>query len=288
VSNVYHDLETGLKLRRCRRGTIERYLLCVRRFGAHVGRPFHEVGHPHVRDYLRHLIDVQKFSPSNYKMHVASLKFLFTHVLLRPSVVAAIPWPKVPRTLPDILSGTEVELLLAAIPTPMHRLIITLTYACGMRISEACRLQTTDIDSKRMLIHIRDARGEKDRYVMLGSRLLSALRAYWKQTRPPTPVLFPGAVPNLDRPISPEAVREALREAVATVGLTKKVTPHKLRHAFACHLLEAGTDLRTIQVLLGHSSLRTTQLYLQVSQARIARTRSPLDLLGTREGVVLG
>lgn len=288
MSNVYHDVETELKLRRCTEGTIERYLLCVRRFAAEVDRPFHEIGYPHVREYLRQLLEVHKLSPFNYKMHLAALKFLFNHVLLRPLVVAGLPYPKLPRTLPDILSGSEVLHLLAAIPSPMHRLIITLTYACGLRISEACSLHTTDIDSKRMLIHIRNGKGEKDRYVMLSERLLKALRQYWKQTRPPTTVLFPGDVPRRDKPISPEAVRETLRLAVASTGLKKRITPHKMRHAFACHLLETGTDLRTIQVLLGHSSIKTTERYLHVSRERIARTKSPLDLLGTEDGEVLG
>ena len=269
MSNVYHDLETELKLRRCRPGTIERYRLCTRRFGAHVGRPFTEVGYPHVRDYLRDLLEVEELSPPNYKMHVAALKFVFTHVLRRPSVVADIPWPKVPRTLPDILSGTEVERLLLAIPTLMHRLIITLTYACGLRISEACGLESRDIDSKRMLIHIRDAKGEKDRYVMLSEKVLIPLREYYRQARPPTQVLFPGQVPGRDKPISSEAVREVLREAVARVGLSKRVTPHKLRHAFATHLINQGADLRAVQEMLGHADITTTQIYTHLDRERL-------------------
>jgi len=179
MSNTYHDLEMELNLRRCSRGTIVRYLLCVRRFGAQLDRPFREVGYLYIHNYLHHLLRVEELSPFNYKMHVAAIKFLFKHVLLRPAVVADIPYPRLPKTLPDILSGTEVQALLAAISSPMHRVIITLTYGAGMRISEAYALQTSEIDRKRMLIHIRNGKGEKHRYVMLSDRLLIALSAYW-------------------------------------------------------------------------------------------------------------
>lgn len=288
MSDVYHEMRTELNLRRCTRGTIDRYLICTRRFGAWLDRPFREVDYSHVRSYLHHLLMVEKLSPFNYKMHLAALKFLFKYVLLRPSVVAGIPYPRVPKTLPDILSGTEVDALLAAISSPMHRVILMVAYGGGMRISEACALQAPDIDSKRMLIHIRDGKGEKDRYVMLSKRLLIALREYYKAYRPPTVVLFPGDVPLRDRPIPQETVRKSLRAAVARLELTKRVTPHKLRAAFATHLHEAGTDLAVIQMLLGHASIRTTMLYVHVSRKRIAETISPLDLLGTDEGEVLG
>jgi integrase/recombinase XerD len=288
MSDVYHEMRTELNLRRCSEGTIERYLLHVRRFAAWCDRPFALVGHPHVRAYLHKLLTVDELSPTYYKMHLAAIKFLFRHVLHRPSVVDGLPYPRCPQTLPDILSGSEVRRLLLAIDAPMHRMVITLAYACGMRISEACTLRTTDIDSARMLIHIRAAKREKDRYVMLSPKLLLALRQYWKTFRPPTPVLFPGAVPNLDRPVSPETVRESLREAVARLGLTKRVTPHKLRHAFATHLHETGCDLRTIQMLLGHSSIRTTMRYVHVSRRRLATTTSPFDLLGTPDEEALG
>jgi integrase/recombinase XerD len=198
------------------------------------------------------------------------------------------PWlsPRRPKRLPVILSGSEVEALLEAVESIKYRAALMTAYGAGLRIGEVCRLQVEDIDSRRMLLHIRDGKGGRDRYGVLSRRLLAVLRAYWKQVRPPKPYLFPG--PKPDRPLSAESVRKVLRKAVQTSGITKHVTPHILRHSFATHLLESGTDIRTIQVLLGHQSIRTTQIYTQVSPEQIRRVKSPLDILGTEEAKVLG
>ena len=199
-------------------------------------------------------------------MYVAGIRFLYGVTLDRPEVAKRIPWPKVPRKQPDILSGTEVTHLLAAIESVKHRVVLTAAYGAGMRVSEACRLQVGDIDSQRGLIHIRQGKGSRDRHVMLGDRLLSALREYWSLTRPQGPYLFPGQRPGTS--VSATAVRTALHAAVAKAGISKRVTPHVLRHSFATHLLEAGADIRVIQVLLGHQSIRTTAHYTQLSQRR--------------------
>jgi site-specific recombinase XerD len=159
-------------------------------------------------------------------------------------------------------------------------------YGAGLRVSEVCRLRVEDIDSNRGLIHVRLGKGGKDRYVMLGDRLLLALRAYWAQTRPTGSWLFPGRKPGTH--LTPDAVNKALKEAVRATKLKKRITAHTLRHSFATHLLEAGTDIRIIQVLLGHASIRTTARYAQVSAKQVAKVRSPLDLLGTRQGAALG
>jgi len=217
---------------------------------------------------------------------VAGLKFLYTVTLGRPEEVAGIPWPRVRRPLPDVLSGSEVERLLAAVELCKHRMVLMAAYGAGLRVSEACSLSVGDIDSVRGVIHVRDGKGGRDRFVVLAGRLLLALREYWRIERPSGSRLFPGR--KSGGCVSPESVRRALHKAVAACGLTKKVTVHALRHAFATHLLEGGTDLRTIQILLGHNSIRTTVGYLHISAARIARTKSPLDLLGTPEGAVLG
>jgi site-specific recombinase XerD len=212
-------------------------------------------------------------------MYVAALRFLFAVTLKRPEVVATVPWPKVPRKLPDILSGEEVERLLSAVRSLKHRALLMTAYGAGLRISEACTLEVGDIDSKRMMIHVREGKRGKDRYVMLSQKLLDTLRLHWRRLHPRGRYLFPGAFPGA--PITPSAVSLVLRKAVAAAGLTKRVTFHALRHGFATHLLEAGEDIRTIQRLLGHTSIQTTARYTAVSKAHIARTRSPLDMLGT-------
>jgi site-specific recombinase XerD len=165
-------------------------------------------------------------------------------------------------------------------------MVLATAYAAGLRLSEACRLEVRDIDSKRGVIHVRQGKGGRDRFVMLGARLLVALRDYWKVVRPGGSYLFPGRDPLA--PLSPTTPRKALDEAVKAARLKKKVTPHLLRHSFATHLLETGTDIRVIQALLGHKSLSTTAHYAQVDSARISQVKSPLDLLGTAQGEVLG
>jgi integrase/recombinase XerD len=187
--------------------------------------------------------------------------------------------------LPDILTGEEVEWLFQQIASLKHRAILMTAYGAGLRISEACSLQISDIDSKRMLIHVHEGKRSKDRYVMLSERLLEVLRTYWKAARPQGPFLFPGAIPG--RSITTSAVQRVLHQVVAQCHFTKRVTAHSLRHGFATHLLEAGTDIRIIQRLLGHSSIQTTARYTKVTERHIGSIKSPLDLIGTKEGQVI-
>ena len=196
-------------------------------------------------------------------------------------VVEQVACPKVPKRLPVPLSLAEMARFLKALNNPKHRAILITTYAAGWRLSEVCRLQVEDIDSSRMVIHIRQAKGHKDRDVMLSPRLLIILRQYWKLQRP-RPYLFPGRKP--DRPISPRTVQKVCKLALAASGLSKPVSMHALGHSFATHLLEAGTDLRTIQILLGHRSFSTTARYIHVSTAALKSTRSPLDDLDLSSG----
>jgi site-specific recombinase XerD len=265
--------------------TCRQYPELVARFVGHFGgRPPAQLGEREVRDFLLYLIDVRKVKPATQCLYLAAITFLYKVTLGRPEVVAHIPWPKVDQTLPDILSGQEVEQLLGAVRSVKHRALLMLCYGAGLRISEACGLLIADVDSQRRLIHVRASKGKKDRYVMLGDRLLGLLRVYFRRYRPAGPYLFPG---RQEGHISVEAVRKCLRLAVRTAGLTKHVTPHRLRHAFATHLLEIGADLRSIQTLLGHTDLATVARYTQVARI-VSRMRSPLDLLGTKDGEVLG
>ena len=192
-----------------------------------------------------------------------------------------------PHKKPDILSGTEVAKLLKAVSSSslVPAMALTTAYGAGLRISEVCRLQVDDIDGKRKLIHVRLGKGGKDRYVMLADRLLEGLRQYWVKVKPKG-WLFPGRKKGAH--LHPTAVRWALKEAVKATKLKKRITPHTLRHSFATHLHEAGNDIRLIQALLGHASIRTTALYTQVSAKHIASVKSPLDLLGTKKAVALG
>lgn len=280
------SLNADLELRGYQRATMLAYSRCVRKFLLHIRKAADKAGKRDAKRYLLYLVRDLEVGPAEHKMHAAALKFFFDVTLGRPEVSKEIPLPKVPRSLTDILSGTEVDSLLHAVEPLRPRMVVMTAYGAGVRIDEGCSLHIEDIDSKRMLIHIRRGKGNKDRYVMLPERLLHGLRAYWLVERPQGGYLFPGQTPGSH--IAHETVREALRAAVIKCDLHKRVTPHTLRHCFATHMLEAGSNLRIVQALLGHASIRTTALYAKVSKALVARSRSPLDLLGTKEGEVLG
>jgi integrase/recombinase XerD len=283
---LYDRMYEDLKLAGYAESTQECYLRYAKKFVAHFMLPPTVLGEKQIRGFLMHLLEERHVGPSVHKMYVASIKFLYGTTLRQPQEVANLPWPKVPHTLPDILSGEEVELLLAALEPVAHRMVLMTAYAAGLRVSEACALRVEDLDAQRGLIHVRAGKGRKDRYVMLSARLLACLRAYWREVRPPLPYLFPA--PKGKGPLGKEAVEKTLQKAVKQVGLNKRVTPHGLRHAFATHLLEQGTDIRVIQVLLGHSSIRSTARYTKVSQAHVATVKSPLDRSGTPAGQSLG
>jgi site-specific recombinase XerD len=197
-------------------------------------------------------------------------------------MVADMAMPKRPFQLPEVLSPEEVERLIQCAAGPLHRIWLLTLYATGMRREELVQLKIGDIDSDRMVIHIRQGKGKKDRDVMLSPRLLQELRDYWRSAIPkPKSHLFPGKGPNQDRnvPIDSRSIYDAVRQAAKRAGLEKSVHPHTLRHCFATHLLEAGADLRTIQLLLGHADLKTTSRYLHLSERHLSATASPLDSL---------
>jgi integrase/recombinase XerD len=252
------------------------YLQQVSGFAKHFHKSPQELGPEEVRAYQVHLATVKKLAPSSCCLVAGALRFLYRVTLKKEWTVDEIPMPKKPLKLPVILSRQEVTRFLESIVSPKHRTILTTIYATGLRISEATHLRPTDIDSQRMVIRVRQGKGQKDRYVMLSPKLLEVLRAYWKVERPQN-WLFPGKVPG--QPITTDAVEAACQKGLRASGLRKPVTPHSLRHGFATHLLESGTDLRKIQLLLGHRSLATTARYLKVATSTVCSTISPLDLI---------
>ncbi len=251
------------------------YVAKVAAFAAHFGRSPAGLGKEEIRTYLLHLRDERKVSWSTFNQTVAALRFLYRWTLGREEVLPHIPYPRGERRLPTVLSVAEVRRFLDSIENVKHRAALTTAYAAGLRVSEVVGLRVCDMDSERMVIHVRQGKGRKDRTVMLSTQLLELLRAYVRAVRPGE-WLFPGAVPA--RPLTVRSLQHACAKAARASHLQKPVTVHILRHSFATHLLEAGTDLRAIQTLLGHGSVRTTQRYTHVSTLRLRRIRSPLDL----------
>lgn len=273
-------MDGDLRLRGLSEVTRAEYLRCAKQFVAYFRLSPELLGAEDVRRYLLHLVEERHFSPANMKIHIAAIKFLYAVTLNRPDVVDKVRFPKVPLKLLDIPSPSEVAAVLSELKSPMYRTLLFCAYGAGLRVSEACKLCVGDIDSKRMVIIVRDGKGGRDRYAMLSPVLLEALRSYYKQARPPQPYLFQGRIPG--KPAPAEGVQTALRMALHRSGVSKRITPHSLRHAFATHSLESGTDLRVIQVLLGHANIRTTVRYVHVSTSTIAATRSPLDAIATK------
>jgi len=261
------------------------YLLYAYQFARFHMRSPAEMGEEEIRRYLLHLMEERKVSRETLRQVGAGLTFLYRVTLRRPVEVEHFPAQRAQVRLPAVLSGTEVTALLEAVQSAKYRAILMTIYAGGLRILEPCRLRAEDLDSKRMVIHVHAGKGARDRYTVLSERLLTFLRDYWRQQRPPT-WLFPGQTQAGHA--CPESVRRVFRQALATTGIRKRATVHTLRHSFATHLLETGTDVAVIRALLGHDSLRATAVYTHVSLEHIGRTRSPLDLLGTPAGRVLG
>lgn len=251
------------------------YLRAVLEFAQFLARSPAEIGQPEVRTWVEHLT-ARGLSAQRRRQHFAALKFLYARTLGRPEVTAFLSWPKDAQRLPVVICRGDVERLLRAFREPKYRVFFTLMYATGLRLVEACRLETRDIDATRGVIHIRNGKGGSERLVTLGPRLLDTLRSYWKFVRPPSPWLFASA---RGTHLSPEVARTALRLACAQAGIARRITPHVIRHCFATHMLEAGAELRIIQVLLGHRSIRTTTRYAHVSADMISNAVSPLDCL---------
>lgn len=269
-------MQEELQRRNYSESTIACYLRHIAEFARYFGRSPAQLGAEEVRQFQLYLARDKKVAWPTYIQAAAALRFFYVKTLGQSFMADKIPYPKRPKHLPTVLSQDEVQALLNAARSLKHRALLMTLYGAGLRVSEACRLTPADIDSSRMVIHVRQAKGNKDRDVMLSPLLLDTLRQYWKLGRPGT-WLFPGQNPR--KPITTMAVSLMVRHAAARANIAKSVSPHVLRHSFATHLLEAGTDLRTIQLLLGHADVRTTFIYLQVSQLHIRNVVSPLDRL---------
>jgi site-specific recombinase XerD len=253
------------------------YVQQVSLFARHFRQTPDALGPEEIRAYQLYLTNERKLATGSILIAVAALRFLYKVTLQRDwPWDQTIPAPKKPQTLPIVLSPDEVRQFLGCVPGLKHRTILTVCYAAGLRISEALRLKVTDIDSQRMVIRVEQGKNQKDRYVMLSPRVLDILRAWWRAAKP-RGWLFPGD--GADAPITRGAVEDACQQARRCCGNAKPITPHSLRHAFAVHLLESGTDVRTIQLLLGHRSLTTTARYLRIATSKVCATQSPLDLL---------
>jgi site-specific recombinase XerD len=259
--------------------TIRAYVFAVKDFAAYFGKRPDQLGQEHLRQYQLHLLNDRKLAVETISGRIAALRFFFVKVLHRPYREIDLVYPKRPERLPVILSEEEVARLIESASTSYHRVILMTLYGTGLRRQELCRLKVTDVDSQRMVIHVRQGKGNKDRDVTLSPRLLEVLRAYWKWRKPKT-YLFPSPYRSrTERPIDSKTVWHAVRKAAQRAGIQKKVSPHLLRHSWATHLLERGTDLKTIQMLLGHFDLEATTIYLHLSQRHLQAVNNPIDAL---------
>jgi integrase/recombinase XerD len=275
MSALRRRMIDDMTLRNLSPATQRSYLHAVTKFSRHFDCPPDRLGLEDVRSFQVHLVS-QGISWPALNQTVCALRFFYGVTLDRAEIPERIVYARTPRKLPAILSANEVVRFLEAVPSLKTRVALTTAYAAGLRASEAVSLKVADIDSARMVLQVRHGKGAKDRTVMLSAALLGILRSYWRLARP-VGWLFPGRGP--DKPMDVQVLHAACRSAAKAAGLTKKVSVHTLRHSFATHLLESGTDIRIIQVLLGHANLSTTARYTHVATSTIARTRSPLDRL---------
>jgi len=259
--------------------TTRAYLFAVKDFAGYFGKGPDKLGQEHLRQYQLHLLNDRKLAVETVVVRISALRFFFVKVLRRPYREIDLVYPKRPERLPVILSEEEVARLIESAITSYHRVILMTLYGTGLRNKELCRLKVLDVDSQRMVVHVRQGKGNKDRDVTLSPRLLEVLRAYWKWRKPKT-YLFPSLYrKNPEQPIDSKTVWYAVREAACRAGIKKKVSPHLLRHSWATHLLERGTDLKTIQVLLGHVDLEATTIYLHLSQRHMQAVNNPIEAL---------
>ncbi len=270
-----------LRLRNKSPRTIETYVLRVSLFARHFGRSPELLGPEQVRAYQEHLI-ARQVSWSTFNQAVCALRFLYQVTLGRPELIAHLPFARRPRKLPTVLSPEEVLRLLKAALPGRDRALLQTTYACGLRLQELLGLQVADIDSARLVLHIRHGKGQKDRLVPLSACLLEVLRDYWRECRPAT-WLFPGL--KSTQALTDGTVQRICRRTARRAGLTKRVHPHTLRHSCATHLLEAGVDLLSVQALLGHSHFNTTAKYLHISLRRLQQLPALLEGLAVQRPV---
>ena len=264
--------------------TIRSYLGAVQQFAEHFHCSPEHLGPEQLRRYQIFLLQEKKLEPSTVAIRISALRFLYKRTLKRRDLAFDdLIFPKVPQKLPTVLSQEEVARLIDAAPNRLYRAILVLLYATGARRAEAALIKVADIDSQRMVIHIRQGKGGRDRDVPLTPKLLEELRSYWRWKKPRI-YLFPSTSGHrgVEQPISDKTVWHACRAAATRAGIEKKIHPHTLRHSFATHLLEAGTDLRTIQLLMGHERLEHTTVYLHLSQRHLHAAVNPLEQITLR------
>jgi len=281
VTQLRKKVLEELERRNYSQATARAYVGAIRRFAEYFHRSPERLGIEQVRQYQLYLFQERKLKPHTVMIQMAALRFLYLKTLKRPFRRDDLPLPKTPRTLPTVLSTEETARLIESAANLRHRTILMTLYATGMRRAEVCRLQAQDIDSARMMIHIRQGKGGKDRDVPLSSTLLAQLRAYWRSLPPqPTQWLFPSIQHRLEgQPMTCKTVWHACITAARRAVLTKHIHPHTLRHSFATHLVEAGTDLMTVKELMGHADLRDTELYVHLSKRHLQTPTNPLDAL---------
>jgi site-specific recombinase XerD len=273
-----------LQRRNYAKSTVEAYTSALRDFAKYFHKPPDQLGPEHIRQFQLHLLRDRKLAASTVKQRMAAVQFFFVRTLKRAYLREDFPYPKVPRRLPEILSQEEVARLIDSASNLSHRAILMTLYSTGMRRSELVRLKVGDVDSRRMVIHVRQGKGSKDRDVPLSQKLLETLREYWRCVKPET-YLFPGqpGKRGSDVPLTAKAVWHACHGAVRRAGIQKRISPHSLRHSYATHLLESGADLHTIQLLLGHADMRHMTVYLHLSQRHLHAVPNPLDGLAVSD-----
>jgi integrase/recombinase XerD len=274
MSKLKEQMLADLQLKGITPSTQRKYLREVSNFAKYFGKSPEELGEKEVKEYLVYLLEERKLSRGTYRNYVSGIKFLYKTTLNREEVVEKIRYPKAKKKLPSVFDLSEVKALLSIVKNLKHRAILTIMYSAGLRIAETSRLRITDIDSKRMMVWVQQGKGGKDRYTILSKTALDCLRQYWRKYHPKE-WLFEGQKQGTHITIS--SIYQIFLEAKKRAGIIKPASPHTLRHSFATHLIEAGTSLHHVQLLLGHRSPTTTTVYLHVSRINLAQVTSPLD-----------
>jgi len=276
MGKLREQMKMDLKLKGYSPKTQTAYLGYMKKFVRYFGRSPAKMGEKEIREYLYHLITGRDLGDSSINSAYSALKFFYETTLGRDWNVAKIPRRKPEKRLPVVLDGSEIKQLFAVTTNLKHRALLMTTYSAGLRVSETAHLKVSDIDSKRMQLLVAQGKGKKDRYALLSSVTLNLLRDYWRQYRP-TIWLFPGRLP--ESPISTRSIQKIFKNAKRKAGIKKSATVHTLRHSFATHLLEAGTDIYRVQKLMGHTSPKTTTIYIHLRRQDLLKVVSPLDSL---------
>lgn len=276
MGQLYNQMKMDVELKNFSPKTRTCYLTCMVNFVRHYGRSPVDLGEEEIRSYLHYLLQEKNASQSIINQAYSAMKFFYTVTLGRPWNGLRIPRSKIRKKLPVVLSPQEVHVLLASVDNLKHRAILTTIYSGGLRLGEAIKLKPSDLDGERMTILVQQGKGNKDRYTVLGKKTLELLRLYYKTYRPGQ-WLFPSKDPA--QPLSGSSVQRVFNKALHRSGIRKKASVHTLRHSFATHLLESGTDLYHIQRLLGHTTAKTTSVYLHITGKDLAKVKSPIDLL---------